>query len=281
MPKKSDSKKATMKMTEILSMILIITTSLIIFVCESQCAGVDKVETSFIRQTKKPVQKVCIVNIYPHDSRAFTQGLFYDKGYLYESTGIKGRSSLRQVELKTGRICKYRKIDDRYFAEGITRYRNKIYQLTWQERTLFIYDLESLKRIRALPYESEGWGIATDGHRLFTSDGSSKIAVRDPVSFRVKKILTVKDENQGIERINEMEYIQGEIWANLFMEDVIIRISPISGEVLGWIDLAPLYAVLKSDKPVDVLNGIAYDRETGRIFVTGKLWPYVFEIKIE
>lgn len=235
----------------------------------------------FLINTKAPVYTVKIINVYPHDREAFTQGLFYHEGFLYESTGLHGKSSLRKTDLKTGKIIKKIALPDQYFAEGITLHKNKIYQLTWTNQLMFVYDSGNFKRIRAIKYSGEGWGITSDGQKLFMSDGSAKITCRDPDTFAVKSVLHVADGKTVISGINELEYIGGEIWANIFMEDIIARISPSTGEILGWVDLTPLYSMMNKYEGIDVLNGIAYDEKKERIFVTGKYWPYIFEIRIK
>lgn len=235
----------------------------------------------FLTNTKAPVYTVKIINVYPHDREAFTQGLFYHEGFLYESTGLHGKSSLRKTDLKTGKIIKKIALPDQYFAEGITLHKNKIYQLTWTNKLMFVYDSGNFKRIRAIKYSGEGWGITSDGQKLFMSDGSAKITCRDPDTFAVKSVLHVADGKTVISGINELEYIGGEIWANIFMEDIIARISPSTGEILGWVDLTPLYSMMNKYEGIDVLNGIAYDEKKERIFVTGKYWPYIFEIRIK
>ncbi|HPD55720.1 MAG TPA: glutaminyl-peptide cyclotransferase [Smithellaceae bacterium] len=231
--------------------------------------------------TKSPVYTVEIINVYPHDRGAFTQGLFYHEGCLYESTGLHGKSSLRKTDLQTGKIIKKIALPVEYFAEGITLHKNRIYQLTWTNQLMFIYDSENFKKIRALKYSGEGWGITSDGKNLFMSDGSATITRRDPDTFDIKEVLHVADEKMAIQGINEMEFINVEIWANIFMEDIIARICPSTGKILGWVDLAQLYSMLDKYEGIDVLNGIAYDEKNGRIFVTGKYWPYIFEIKIK
>ncbi len=238
-------------------------------------------KSSFLINTKSPVYTVEIINVYPHDRAAFTQGLFYHEGYLFESTGLSGKSSLRKADLQTGKIIKKIALPVEYFAEGITLHKNKIYQLTWTNQLMFIYDSVNFKKIQAIKYSGEGWGITSDGQKLFMSDGSAKITCRDPDTFEVIGILNIADEKKAIHGINEMEYIGGEIWANIFMEDIIARISPSTGKILGWVDLTSLYSMLNKYEGIDVLNGIAYDKKNGSIFVTGKYWPYIFEIKIK
>jgi len=255
--------------------------ALLFFVVGYKLTIAQVAKSPLLINTKSPVYTVEIINVYPHDREAFTQGLFYHEGYLYESTGLHGKSSLRKADLKTGKIIKKIALPAEYFAEGITLHNNNIYQLTWTNQLMFLYDGENLKKIRALKYSGEGWGITSDGKNLFMSDGSAKITRRDPDTLDIINVLHVFDEKKAIHGINEMEYINGEIWANIFMENVIARISLSTGKILGWIDLTPLYSLVDRYDGIDVLNGIAYDKKNGRIFVTGKYWPYIFEIKIK
>jgi glutamine cyclotransferase len=221
-----------------------------------------------------------VINTYPHDPESFTEGLVYHKGYLYESTGLKGKSVLKKMEITSGKVIKEVKLAEEYFGEGMAILHNKIYQLTWRNQTGFIYDLLSFRQIGKFSYQGEGWGLATDGKILFMSDGSSLITCRDPVSFKTIRKIDVRDGNRPVDKLNELEFIGGEIWANIFMEDILARISPQTGQVLGWIDLSPLLSLLPDPGKIDILNGIAYDPEKARIFVTGKFWPKLFEIKI-
>lgn len=264
-----------MKLKNKVALNLILST-LMLIIYQAQSVAADY----YLRNNKAPISKIKVVNIYPHDPEAFTQGLFYRDGFLYESTGLVGKSSLRKVDLATGKIIKKIKLPDKYFGEGITYFNNKIYQLTWTNQKGFIYDFKTLKKTAEFNYEGEGWGIASDGKKLFMSDGSSKIQCREPASLKILKTLNVHDGKEPITGINELEFIKGEIWANIFMQSVIVRISPHTGKILGWIDLSLLYNKIPKYYSVDVLNGIAYDENNDRIFVTGKYWPYVFKIKI-
>jgi glutamine cyclotransferase len=231
-------------------------------------------------KTKAPISDIKVINIFPHDSDAFTQGLVYHKGYLYESTGLNGKSTLRKVDIKTGKIIKIFKLANEYFGEGITILGKNIYQLTWQNKTGFVYDLEEFKKVNTFFYEGEGWGITTEGKYLFMSDGSSVISCIDPVTFAVIRKIIVHEGQEQIGNLNELEFIKGAIWANIFQKDLIVRISPVTGKVLGWIDLSQLYSLIPEHNRIDILNGIAYDHNRDRIFVTGKLWPKIFEIKV-
>lgn len=234
-----------------------------------------------LKITKAPIANINIVQAFYHDPESFTQGLAYYKGYIYESTGLHGKSVLRKIEIKTGKVIKEVNLKPQYFGEGMAILGNKIYQLTWKNNTGIIYDLHSFKKVGEFPYSGEGWGLTTDGKILFRSDGSSEILCINPVSMSVIRKIKVYDGNTPIINLNELEFIRGEIWANIFMENVIVRISSRTGKVLGWIDLSSLQLLLSDVEKKDVLNGIAYNPATDRIFVTGKLWPRLFEIKLQ
>ncbi len=222
-----------------------------------------------------------IVNTYPHDSGAFTQGLVYHQGQLYESTGLEGQSSLRRVELETGRVLRKVDLPRPYFCEGLVLFDNKFIQLTWLNGVAFQYDFNSFEQIGSFRYPGEGWGITHDGKELIMSDGTADIRFLDPSNFQEKRRVTVTDRGRTINRLNELEYIKGEIWANVWYTDRVARIHPATGNVIGWVDLSGL---LKPEDTqglhADVLNGIAYDAERDRIFVTGKQWPKLFEIRV-
>jgi glutamine cyclotransferase len=221
-----------------------------------------------------------VVHTYPHDSHAFTQGLIYLDGHLYESTGLKGQSSLREVELETGRILKFAEVPDKYFAEGLTNWGGTLVQLTWQSQTGFVYDRTSFRELRTFSYPGEGWGLTEDGKDLILSDGTATLRFLDPATFREVRRVTVKSHGKPVEKLNELEYVHGEIYANIWYADRIARISPATGKVLGFIDLSGLAAESGRSGTDAVLNGIAYDAAHDRLFVTGKLWPKLFEIKI-
>ncbi len=222
-----------------------------------------------------------VVHAYPHDPNAFTQGLEYRAGFLYEGTGLKGRSSLRKVQLETGKVLQKIDLDPEYFGEGITVLNQKITELTWQSETGFVYDQSSFRKERTFSYPGEGWGLANDGQNIYMSDGSPQIRVWDPGTLKEKRRILVVDRGQPVLNLNELEWVRGELYANIWQKDVIARISPADGRVLGWIDLTGiLSAEDRSRQQVDVLNGIAYDVLGNRLFVTGKLWPKLFEIKL-
>ena len=227
-----------------------------------------------------PVYSYNIVNTYPHDPDAFTQGLVFEDGVLYEGTGLHGQSSLRRVELETGDILQIRELSDEFFGEGITIYGNRIIQLTWQSHIGFVYDKNSFELLQEFNYSTEGWGITHDGTRLIMSGGTSTLHFLDPQTFEEIGQVEVFDNDGPVTRLNELEYVQGEIYANVWQTDRIARIAPETGRVVGWIELGGLLTAEDCSQPVDVLNGIAYDADNGRLFVTGKLWPKLFEIEL-
>jgi glutaminyl-peptide cyclotransferase len=226
-----------------------------------------------------PVLGVIVVKSYPHDPHAFTQGLEYSDGYLYESTGRSGQSTLRQTVLETGAVLKHVNLPPRYFGEGLTIFRGKVYQLTWLTKIGFIYDVRTFRQAGEFHYETEGWGLAHDNASLILSDGTNKLQFIDPTSFQVTRTLEVYAGNEAVTNLNELEYINGEIFANIWHSPRIARIDPRSGQVLAWIDLTTVVEKEKHE-PEDVLNGIAYDAKRGRLFVTGKNWSEIFEIKV-
>ncbi len=231
-------------------------------------------------KTRAPISSVVVHKTYPHNTEAYTQGLLYYDGYLYESTGLNGKSSLARKEIETGKSLQEMKISGQYFGEGIALLNKKIYQLTWQNETLLVYDARSFREVKRIKYRGEGWGLTTNGKLLLMSDGSSIITFHDPETFKILREIVVRDGDIRIERLNELEYIKGEIWANVYQDDVVARISPANGRVIGWVDLSSLRSYLPKNAQVDVINGIAYDAKNDRIFVTGKFWPKVFEIRL-
>ncbi len=217
-----------------------------------------------------------IVNTYPHERDAFTQGLFYDNGLLYEGTGQETGSSLRKVELETGKVIRQLNLDPSLFGEGITLYDDRIYQVTWTSQVGFVYEKETFRQINKVYYQSQGWGLTTINEHIVMSEGSNVLYFLEPEMFTVVSRLEVYDNEKQVDQLNELEYINGEIWANIWMSDLIARIDPESGKVLAYIDLKGLM----KDPDAGVLNGIAYDKEGNRIFVTGKNWPQLFEIRL-
>jgi glutaminyl-peptide cyclotransferase len=221
-----------------------------------------------------------VVHVYPHDRNAFTQGLEFRAGFLYEATGLNGHSTLRKVKLETGEVVQQISLPPEYFGEGITVINQQIIQLTWRAQTGFVYDQNSFQRLRSFSYSGEGWGLANDGAQIYMSDGSPQIRVWDPVTLHEKRRFTVRDDGAPVTYLNELEWVRGEIYSNVWQTDRVARISPTDGRVLGWVDLAGLLPAADRTEHVDVLNGIAYDVLGDRLFVTGKLWPKLFEIKI-
>ena len=227
-----------------------------------------------------PVYTFRVVNTYLHDRNAFTQGLVYENDTLYEGTGLYGHSKLFKVDLETGDVVQIHELPPQFFGEGITIFGNKIIQLTWQSNTGFVYDISNFELLREFTYSTEGWGITHDGERLIISDGTSTLHFLDTENFEEIGQIEVFDSNGPVTSLNELEYVQGEIYANVWQTDYIARISPQTGQVLGWIDLKGLLSADEFSEPVDVLNGIAYDEKNNRLFVTGKLWPRIFEIEL-
>lgn len=221
-----------------------------------------------------------IINSYPHDRQAFTQGLVYEDGVLYEGTGRNGHSELRKVELETGKVLHRHKLSDEFFGEGITVFRDKIIQLTYLSNVGFVYKKETFELLREFNYPTPGWGLTNDGKHLIMSDGTQKLYFLDAETFRQVRHIEVYDRGVSVWHLNELEYIEGKIYANVWPTERIARISPKTGQVIGWIDLRGLLTQEDFEMQVDVLNGIAYDNEKGRLFVTGKHWPRLFEIKL-
>lgn len=232
------------------------------------------------KTSKVPVYSYKIVNIYPHDPNAFTQGLVFEKGVLYEGTGHHGKSTLRKVDLETGSVLKLHRLLARFFGEGLTVYGDKIIQLTWRSNVGFVYDKDSFELLQKFDYPAEGWGITHDGEHLITSDGTSTLRFLHPQTFEQIGRLEVHDDNGPVTGINELEYIQGQVFANIWRKNRIAVISLRTGRVTAWINLRGLLPLRDRLRRVNVLNGIAYDADNGRLFVTGKLWPKLFEIKI-
>ena len=221
------------------------------------------------------------IRTYPHDGEAFTQGLFYHDDRLYEGTGQEAGSSLREVELETGRVIRQVNLDPSLFGEGITLYKDRIYQVTWQNRVGFVYDRPTFSLINKIYYQTQGWGLTTMGNRIVMSDGSNVLYFFEPELFTVESRIEVYDNEKPIDQLNELEYIKGEIWANIWMTDLIARIDPVTGKVNSYIDLSMLFPDSKRiEVNADVLNGIAYDEAGDRIFVTGKRWPRLYEIRV-
>lgn len=229
---------------------------------------------------KIPVYGYEIVHVFPHDKNAFTQGLVFHDGNFLESTGEVGHSSLRRVDVDNGGVLQKVDVPPPYFAEGITLLKGKIYQLTWQHQIGFIYDALTFEKTGQFSYAGEGWGLANDGQSLILSDGTNRIRFLNPDNFQVTKTIAVLDGKTAVAELNEIEYVQGEIYANIWHADRIARIDPNTGKVVGWINLAGLLKPGDVQDEEAVLNGIAYDAASSRLFITGKLWPKIFEVRL-
>lgn len=222
-----------------------------------------------------------IIDSFPHDPQAFTQGLVYYNGYLYEGTGLYGSSSLRQVSLEEGLVLRQKNLPAEYFGEGITIADDRIIQLTWQENTGFVYDAVSFDLIDRFSYDTEGWGLTYDGHYLIMSDGTSQLTYLDPMDYQPVKYMSVVSNEGPVENLNELEFINGVIYANVWLTDKIVMIDSDDGNVIGWINMEGLLnEEEKQAYSVDVLNGIAYDAKADRLLVTGKLWPQIYHIEL-
>jgi glutamine cyclotransferase len=252
-----------------------------LFSCSNDSEAPDT--TALVAATSSdvtPVYTYTVVKTYPHDAQAFTQGLVFEQGHLYESTGLHGHSSLRRVDLTTGRVLQIQPLATQFFGEGITVLGTRIIQLTWRSQVGFVYDKQHFTLLQQFTYATEGWGITHDSTHLITSDGTSTLYVLDPNTFAEVGRIQVHDHTGPVTRLNELEYVQGEVYANIWQTDRIARINPQTGRVTAWIDLTGLLSPADRRQQVDVLNGIAYDAARERLFVTGKLWPKLFEIKI-
>jgi glutaminyl-peptide cyclotransferase len=229
-----------------------------------------------------PVYDYEVVHVYPHDPEAFTEGLFFLNGFLYESTGLEGHSSIRKVRLRTGEVLERHDIPGQYFGEGIVNWGSRLIELTWQSHVGFVYDLKTFKPLGDFHYEGEGWALTQDGTQIFMSDGTSTLRVLNPKTLLPAGMIPVTLEGKPVERLNELEWIKGEIFANVWQTNWILRIDPRDGHVAGIVDLRGLLpAEDRVAGATDVLNGIAYDAPGNRLFVTGKNWPKLFEIRLK
>jgi glutamine cyclotransferase len=233
-------------------------------------------------QAAIPVYGFVVKKTYPHDRQAFTQGLFFRDGFLYESTGLKGSSTVRKVELATGKVVQKAHLAPQFFGEGITGIGNDIVSITWTSQAGFVFDIKSFKLRQRFAYTGEGWGLANDGQQIYMSDGSSSIRLLDRKTLAETGRVQVTADGKPLDRLNELEWVDGELFANVWGTDVIARINPATGQVHGWIDLTGLLDPARrgTSSPDAVLNGIAYDSKHRRLFVTGKLWPQLFEIEL-
>ena len=234
---------------------------------------------AYARDAKAVVAPLRIVKEYPHDPAAFTQGLVIRDGVLYESTGLYGKSSVRHVDLATGEVRRLVPLDESIFGEGLALLGDELFLLTWKNRVCYVFDRDTLAFKRSFSYSGEGWGLTEDGTHLILSDGGPMLRFLDPKDGRVVRRLPVRDAGRPVEHLNELEFVEGEIYANVWYSDRIARISPQTGAVLGWLDGSPLRKQVRlADAREDVLNGIAYDRDAKRLYVTGKRWPKLFEV---
>ncbi|HEX2202985.1 MAG TPA: glutaminyl-peptide cyclotransferase, partial [Longimicrobium sp.] len=255
----------------------ILLTAALLGACDGGGDGGDEARAA---PAPAPVVPVRTVRSYPHDPEAYTQGLLFHEGRLYESTGRYGQSSLREVALETGEVLRKVDLPQQYFAEGLTLLDGRLYQLTWQQGMGFVYGLDDFRQTGTFAYDGEGWGLATDGRQLVLSDGSNRLRFIDPATSQVERTLEVMDGPDYVHQLNELEWVRGEVWANVWHSSRIARINPQTGRVVGWLDLSGVLPSQPLADPEAVLNGIAYDAAADRIYVTGKLWPTIFEIDV-
>lgn len=242
---------------------------------------IDGLEAFVMAPPTTAVSGFRVLETYPHDPNAYTQGLVFVDGVLYEGTGQRGESELRRVDLETGTVEQANALDEELFGEGVVVLGDRIYQITWQSGLAFVYDRETFELLETFSYGGEGWGLTTDGARLIMSDGSDRLFFRDPETFEVLETVVVRDAGLPVSNLNELEYIDGEVWANVYQTDWIVRINPATGEVIGWVDMRGLRPAGDPRwEQAEVLNGIAWDADTGRLFVTGKYWPELYEIEL-
>ncbi len=244
----------------------------------------DTLQTTNVKDAASltPVYSISVVTTIPHDSTSFTQGLFYYGGYLYESTGQYGSSSLRKIDPNTGKVVRLKKINDEYFAEGIALYKKQIYMLSWQNNTCFVFSLDNFELLKEFEYYGEGWGLTNYNDQLLVqSDGTNALKIIEPEDFKVQSTLLVFDKDTPISNLNELELIDDEIWANIWMKDLIASIDKETGRVNYWIDISPLRKFVTNGENVDVLNGIAFDSVNNRIFLTGKFWKDIFVVSLK
>ena len=244
-------------------------------------ASLLAVTAASVCRSAVPVYTYEVVHTYPHDIHAFTEGLLFHKGFLYESTGLNKQSSIRKVQLETGKVLQKIAIPPQYFGEGLVIWKQHLISLTWQSHVGFVFDLATLKLLKKFDYEGEGWALTQDGKQLIMSDGSSDLRLLDPVTLRETSRVHVTFDGTPIDRLNELEWVKGEVYANVWQTQWVVRIEPVSGRILGVIDLSGLLPEsARIPGQTDVLNGIAYDAEQDRLFVTGKNWPKLFEIRL-
>lgn len=251
-------------------------------------SGCGRLETDEVRSVPASVASAEVahytyevVKVWPHDVKAFTQGLLFYKGSVLESTGQYGESSLREVELETGKVSKRIAVPAMYFAEGLAVMGDRAYQLTWQHRKGFVYDADTFQLQKEFSYEGEGWGLTTDGASLILSDGTARLRFLDPKTFLVTRTIEVTRDGQPVVHLNELEYIHGEIFANVWQTDLVVRIDPATGAVRGVVDFSGLLPAAQRGPSTDVFNGIAYDSANDRLIVTGKNWPHLYEVRLK
>jgi glutamine cyclotransferase len=232
-------------------------------------------------QDRAPIQSYEVVASFPHDPGAFTQGLLFQDGVLYESTGLHGRSSIRKVDPATGQVLQQRDIEAKYFGEGIVAWKDRLIEITWRDGVAFVYDLKTFAPKSTFTYQGEGWGLTHDGKRLIMSDGTDELRFLDPETYAETGRLRVTDGGGSVFNLNEIEWVEGEVWANIWGSDWIARIDPGTGKVKAWIDMTGLLPAAERTGAEDVLNGIAYDAKGRRVLVTGKLWPRLYEIRVK
>ena len=243
--------------------------------------GAESADLQPQQPSEIPTYSYRVVHSFPHDPTAYTQGLLYDNGFLYESTGQYGQSSLRKVEFETGTVVQLHQLDDRFFAEGLALFGNRLLQLTWRANKGFAYRLDSFEQLAEFAYPTEGWGLTYDGELLVMSDGSATLYFRDPFTFAEVSRVAVVAQGRPVSQLNELEWVAGEVFANIWQTDTIARIDPATGQVAGWIDLTGLLSNEdRRGSNAEVLNGIAYDSEGERLFVTGKWWPKLYQIEL-
>ena len=238
-------------------------------------------DTTGIVPSRTPTYSFDVVQSYPHDAMAFTQGLVWHENRLFESTGQVGTSSIREVELNSGRVIRQQDLDAPHFGEGIVLLGEQLFQLTYTSGKAFVYDWKRFTRTGEFTYDGEGWGLTTDGAAIIMSNGTSSLVWRDPATFAVQKTITVTDHGTPVSQLNELEWVKGEIWANIWQSEQIARIDPATGNVTGWIDLKGILPSIDRTGSEDVMNGIAYDATRDRLFVTGKLWSKLYEITLK
>ena len=244
-------------------------------------AAVDRGDSTATVSARTPTYSFEVVRSYPHDPKAFTQGLVWHDDRLFESTGQVGQSNIREVELQSGRVIRQQDLDAPHFGEGIVLLGDNLFQITWTTGSAFVYDWKSFKRTGEFAYDGEGWGLTTDGTSIIMSNGTPSLVWRDPATFAVQKRLTVTDHGTPVSQLNELEWVKGEIWANIWQSEQIARIDPATGQVTGWIDLAGILPAIDRTGNEDVMNCIAYDAVRDRLFVTGKLWSKLYEITLK